>query len=109
MPIFKPTCLMVRTIRMRSFKYDTEKQHVGARRLHFVDERARIGKAGRIRLEQHDLDAFAWRFFAQAVRRRGAECGILENHRDFRLFVDGRAICSCACANCEARANGVNV
>ena len=60
-------------------------QRIGARRLDLVDERTGVGEARRIGLEQDDLDALAGCQFAQAVGRRGAERGVLENHRHFRL------------------------
>src|SRR6185312_4278142 len=64
------------------------KQRIGARGLYFIDERRGVGEAGRIRLEHHDLDAFGRSQFLEAIRGRGAERGILEDHRDLRRVAD---------------------
>ena len=63
-------------------------QRIGAGGLDFVDQRARIGEAGGVGLEHHDLDAFARRKLLQSVRGRGAKGGVLEDHRDLGLLAD---------------------
>src|SRR5215470_7942319 len=107
--MLRPTCLMVRTIRMRSFKYDTENSALAPDALTLL-----MSGLASVKPDEYGSNSTISTPSPGACSRRPFEVEVpnavfSKMTATFGLSLTSLDICNCACANCEARQNGVNV
>ena len=109
MATLRPTCLTVRTIRMRSFRYDTENSALAPEALTLLMsgpasvKPAEYGSNSTISTPSPGASSF------RPLDVEVPNAVFSKITATFGLSPTSFDICNCALANCEARANGVKV
>src|SRR5215472_6433875 len=107
--MLRPTCLTVRTIRMRSLRYDTENRALAPDALTLLMSGPASVKpaeyGSNITISTPSPGANSFNPFEVEV----PNAVFSKITATFGLSLTNLDICNCALANCEARANGVKV